>query len=406
MEQIKQQLFNLEDLHSAWFEEISRVIFGHPELGDQEFFSSQYLADEMKAAGFRVEKPYCGLETSFRCEYGDTDGPTIAFLAEYDALPGYGPNRSSNGHTCGHNWIAASTFAACVALKELKDATGFRGKIVYLGTPAEETTSRKITLIDRGAFNDIDAVYQMHLGEADRVDPAALAMTILWFEFIGLASHASGAPEKGINALDACNLTFAGINALRQHVTSDVRIHGIIKDGGRAPNIVPDHTLMEVYVRAADKDYLEEVIVKVCNCAKGASLMTGASVNITRDQHTTYNIRNNPLLVQLLLNNLHALGIEPKPTKDPLRTAVSTDIGNVSYAVPTCYTYMGTAEAGTARTHDAAFLDVADSATAHKQLHIAAKAMAAAALDLYLQPQLLKHLPDAYAEEYPLRYRP
>ncbi len=325
----------------------------------------------------------------------------MAFLAEYDALPGYGPNGDQNGHACGHNWIAASTFAACVALKELKEQMGFPGRIVYVGTPAEETTSGKITLIDRGAFRDIDAVYQMHLGETNRVDSAALAMTILQFEFFGLAAHAAGAPEKGINALDGCILTFNGINALRQHVTSDVRIHGIIKDGGKACNIVPDHALMEVYVRAADKNYLETVIEKVCNCARGASLMTGARVEVTRDKYTTYDIRNNPLLVKLLVENLHSLGITPLPTADPLRTAGSTDIGNVSYEVPTCYTYMGTIEAGAgpARTHEAAFLDVADSDIAHRLLHQGAKAMAASALDLYLRPELVAELKKT---KYPL----
>ena len=402
MEEIKKKLFAAEDAHKEWVEEISRTVFQHPELGDREFFSSQYLADEMRKAGFRVEKPYCGMETAFRCEFGEAgEGPTVAFLAEYDALPGYGPNGDQNGHACGHNWIAASTFAACVALKELKEQVGFPGRIVYMGTPAEETTSGKITLIDRGAFRDIDAVYQMHLGETNRVDSAALAMTILQFEFFGLAAHAAGAPEKGINALDGCILTFNGINALRQHVPSDVRIHGIIKDGGKACNVVPDHALMEVYVRAADKNYLETVIEKVCNCARGASMMTGARVEIARDKYTTYDIRNNPLLVKLLVENLHSLGITPTPTADPLRTAGSTDIGNVSYEVPTCYTYMGTIEAGAgpARTHEAAFLDVADSDIAHRLLHQGAKAMAASALDLYLRPELVAELKKT---KYPL----
>ena len=268
---------------------------------------------------------------------------------------------------------------------------------MHFATP----TSGKITLIDRGAFRDIDAVYQMHLGETNRVDSAALAMTILQFEFFGLAAHAAGAPEKGINALDGCILTFNGINALRQHVPSDVRIHGIIKDGGKACNVVPDHALMEVYVRAADKNYLETVIEKVCNCARGASMMTGARVEIARDKYTTYDIRNNPLLVKLLVENLHSLGITPTPTADPLRTAGSTDIGNVSYEVPTCYTYMGTIEAGAgpARTHEAAFLDVADSDIAHRLLHQGAKAMAASALDLYLRPELVAELKKT---KYPL----
>jgi amidohydrolase len=388
----KDILFQAEDTISDWAEEVSRTIFQHPELGDNEFFSSAYLTGEMKKAGFEVQYPYCDLPTAFRCEYGDEEGPRIAFLAEYDALPGYGEDGTQNGHACGHNWIAASTFAACLALKECKDRTGFKGKIIYMGTPAEETTSRKITLIERGAFQDIDAVFQMHLGEQTRTDSAALAMTILWFEFTGVASHAAGAPERGVNALDACQLTFAGINALRQHLKSDVRIHGIIRDGGKAPNIVPDHSLMEVYVRSADKDYLEEVITKVTNCAKGAELMTGAKVKVIRDQYTTYNIKNNPLLVELLTENMALLGIQTEQALTPYQSAGSTDIGNVSYEVPTCYTYMGTGPVSDARTHDAAFLKVADSDYAHKLLHQGAKAMAASALDLYQNPELVKKL--------------
>ena len=399
----KEKLFALEDEDKGWFEEISHTIFTHPELGDHETFSSAYLAEQMKKAGFSVEFPYLGLPTSFRCTYGAAEEngkpvPKIAFPAEYDALPGYGADGTQNGHACGHNWIAASTFAACIALKKYKDKYGFPGQIVYLGTPAEETTSRKITLIDRGAFKDIDAAIQMHLGLDHRINSAALAMTILWFEFFGKAAHASGAPEKGIDALDAINLTFAGVNALRQHVKSDVRIHGVIREGGKAPNIVPDHTLMEIYVRAAQKDYLEEVIEKVCNCARGAALMTGCRLEIRRDQYTTYDIRNNPVIVEDLAQNMKLLGVEPFVAKDPLDDASSTDIGNVSYAVPTCYTYMGTREAGLAKTHEAAFLDVADSDVAHKLLHLGAKAMAATALDLFTEPALLQKAKDAFEQ--------
>ena len=392
MTEEKARIYELEDQKKDWFEEISHEIFTHPELGDREFYCSSYLAEQMKKAGFQVTFPYLDLPTAFRCEYGDEEGPVIAFPAEYDALPGYGEEKDQNGHACGHNWIAASTFAAAVSLKEYKDRYGFRGKIVDLGTPAEETTSRKITLIERGAFQDINAVFQMHLGERHRLDSAALAMTILWFDFYGKAAHASGNPENGINALDACNLTFAGINALRQHLKSTTRIHGVIRDGGKAPNIVPDHTRMEVYVRAARKDYLEEVIRKVENCARGAGLMTGARVDITRDAYTTYDIRNNPLLVSLLRENLKDFHIEPENAEDPYAGVGSTDIGNVSYEVPTCYTYLGTGEFSPARTHDADFLLVADSDYAHKLLHIGAKAMAASALDLYLDPLLVEKL--------------
>lgn len=387
----KQILYEEEDAIAPLAEEVSHTVFTHPELGDEEVFTSAYLADQAEKAGFRVTRSYLGLPTSFRAEYGDAEGPTIAFPAEYDALPGYGPEGKDNGHACGHNWIAASTFAAALALKNAKDRIGFQGRIVYLGTPAEENTSRKITLIDRGAFNDIDCVYQMHLGEETRTDSAALAMTILWYEFYGVASHASGAPENGVNALDAVMLTFAGINALRQHLKDDVRIHGVVREGGAQPNIVPDHTKMEIYIRSADKDYLEEVIEKVNNCARGASLMTGARVEIIRDQYTTYNIKNNSVMVGLLEQNMRdSFGIEPVRHANPYQNAGSSDIGNVSYTVPTCYTYMGTGEYSSARTHEEAFLDVADSEYAHRQLHIGAKLMAASALDIYLHPELLE----------------
>lgn len=388
----KRLLRDIEAEGSAEYEEISRVIFTHPELGDNEVFSSGYLAERAKQAGFSVEYPYCGLPTSFRAEYGDESGPTVAFLAEYDALPGYGPNGDQNGHACGHNWIAASTFAACDALRKLKDRTGFPGKIVWMGTPAEETTSRKIELIRRGAFEDIDAALQMHLGRINRIDCRALAMTILWFEFRGKAAHASDAPENGINALEACNLTFAGINALRQHLRSTTRIHGVIRNGGLAPNVVPDYAKMEVYVRAAQKDYLEETIQKVINCAKGAALMTGATLTATRDGCTTFDIRNHPLLMERMEQNLAELGIVCPRVEEPYSGIGSTDIGNVSYAVPTCYVNLSTSEAGDAMVHQEEFLKVADSLLAHRLLHVAADAMAATALDIYRDPALAGEL--------------
>lgn len=389
----KQVLFTKEDKGAKWFEAISTFVFTHPELGDQEFISSQYLAEEIAKAGFTVTKPYCDMETAFRAEFSNGDGPTVAFLAEYDALPGYGPNRDENGHACGHNWIAASTFAAAVSLKETMEELGIKGRVVYMGTPAEESTSRKMDLVAKGAFDDIDAVFQMHLGVTTNIYPVALANAGYIFEFFGRASHAAGSPELGINALDAVNLTFAGINCLRQHVTSDVRLHGYIMNGGRASNVVPEYASMEMYTRAGNKDYLEEVNEKVVNVAKGAALMTGTELKVTRENFTTYDIRNNTRLVEMMAHNLkEGFGLESTGNASIYHGAGSTDIGNVSYAVPTCYTYMGTSEVSPAHTHDAAFLEVADSEHAHKQLHIGAKCMGASALDLMIEPAIIKEL--------------
>ena len=380
-----ERLYQIEDEIGKTAERVCTEVFAHPEPGDAEIWSSAFLADEAERIGFSVTRSYLGLPTSFRADFGDEDGLTIAFLAEYDALPGYGESGKEYGHACGHNWIAGSTYAAAAALKKLKEETGFRGRISWIGTPAEETNNRKITLIERGAFRNVDAVFQMHLGWETTVHTTALACAVLHYEFEGKAAHASAAPETGINALDAVMLTFAGINCLRQHVTPDVRIHGVVRDGGKAPNVVPDHASMEVYIRAADKDYLEEVIEKAGNCAKGAAMMTGAKAKILRDETTTYDIRNHPGLAKMLEKHLAELGETPVIPKKTMTG--STDIGNVTYEVPTAYAIMGTSEFSGARTHEAEFLAVADSGYAHRKLHVAAKAMAASALELYLHPE-------------------
>lgn len=380
LEELKKLLYQAEDKNAKLGEKVSDEIFRHPELGDEEYFSADFLTKEMEKLGFTVTMPYCGIETAFRCEYGDAEGPKVAFLAEYDALPGYGENKDQNAHACGHNWIAASTFAACAALKEIKEH--FQGKIVYIGTPAEETCGRKIDIMKAGGFDDIDAAFQLHLGEYNAVDCVALACTDVTFEFKGFAVHASARPEDGINALDACQLTFAGVNALRQHVSSDVRIHGIIMEGGNACNIVPDRCKMQLFVRAADKDYLEKVVERVVNCAKGAALMTGAELIAKRAENTFYDYKQVPALQEKLKQNMMEQGIE-QFVKEDIYHSGSTDIGNVSYACPTSYGYLGTSEYSPAQTHDVEFLDVANSEFAYDLLHKGAKSMAATALYVF-----------------------
>jgi amidohydrolase len=381
---LKKAAWQAEDADAKWFEEISEYIFAHPELGDEEYESSAYLVEQMKKLGFQVTYPYLGIPTAFRCEYGDEDGPAVGFLAEYDALKGYGEDHAQLAHACGHNWIAASTFAACAALKAVKPY--WKGKIVYIGTPAEENIGRKVDMADKGAFDGLSAAFQMHLDHDNMVDTVALAMTDFIFEFQGKAAHASGHPQCGINALEACNLTMAGINALRQHLESDVRIHYTVVDGGKSPNVVPDHASMAVYVRAGQKDYLEEVIERVLNCARGAELMTGAKFSCRRAQNTYYDMKRDEKLNARMKENLKALGIEDLKDGDRYHCG-SSDIGNVSYHCPTCYCKLGTGAFSDANIHEEAYLDVACSKEAHRLLHIAAKAMAACALDVILAEQ-------------------
>lgn len=383
-EQLKQQVKKAEDEIASLAEKVSDEIFKHPELSDKEYFSSKYLASLMEKMGFAVTYPYLGIETAFRCVYGDDDGPKVGFLAEYDALPGYGVSGDEVAHACGHNWIAASTVAASLALKKLKDEVGFKGQIILIGTPGEELYGRKVNMAKMGAFDDLNAVFQMHLDKVSSVDTKTLAITDFLFEFFGKASHASQNPELGINALDACNLTFAGINALRQQLPSETRIHAIYKDGGQSPNIIPSHASMHIFIRAGNVERLEKVVERVLNIGRGAELMTGAIFKYTRAENTYSDLKRDAKLDAYMKANLEDLGIT-KLTPGDLYHAVSSDIGNVSYCCPTCYCTLGTANLTSARIHEKEFLKIVNSQGAYRLLHIAAKAMAMSAIDVYLE---------------------
>ena len=421
----KDRIAAAEDRIAAAAEEMSTWLWSHPEISDQEFGASRYLADKAAKKGFRVTIPFAGLETAFLAEFtigADTAAadagdaaqgpaptadagvaggpsapehiPTAAFLAEYDALPGYGnlsPDGSGNGHACGHNWIAASAFAAAVTLKETLEELaaedpGLRGRVLLIGTPAEETWGGKIKMSEDGVFRSlgIDAAFECHLSGAPGfcVENYMLACTDIIHTFHGKASHASAHPENGINALDAVNLTYAGISCLRQHLRPATKMHGIVVEGGQACNIVPDHTVMQFYARSAKRDYLETVIEKMNNCAKGAALMTGCTVDIERNRYTFADMRNNGPLMRSMRESMESFGITGF-RQDDINTAVTGDIGNASYEVPSLYAIFSTAEVGNgADIHEAGYLKITDSDYAHGLLHTAAKSMAAAALEI------------------------
>lgn len=388
IENIKQKSYEIEDELSKEIEAVSDFIFNNPELGDEEYISSKYLVDKMKEYGFNTVYPYCNLDTAFRAELGDECGPTIAFLAEYDALPGYGENKEP-AHACGHNWIAASTLGACIVLSKLKE--NFKGKIVLIGTPAEESTGGKCDLVKAGAFDDIDVCYQMHIESFNNVNCKALAMDSLEFSFEGVAAHAASHPHMGVNALDAVQLTFAGINALRQHVTPDVRIHGIVSNGGDAPNIVPEKAACKFYIRASERSYLNELTEKVINCAKGAELMTGAKLSYRYFENSFDNIINNKVLQDITKKNLVQVGITDilEGKEGPVG---STDIGNVSQVCPTMYTEIALDINPMVYVHEEAFLNYANSKEAYDKLHKSVKAMVGCALEIYLQDGLLDEI--------------
>lgn len=388
LESIKKRAYEIEDELGKEIEEVCDFIFNNPELGNEEYISSKYLVDKMKEYGFDTIYPYCNMDTAFRAELGDNNGPTIAFLAEYDALPGYGENKEP-AHACGHNWISASTLGACMVLSKLKEK--FKGKIVLIGTPAEESTGGKCDLVKGGAFDDIDVCYQMHIEAFNNINCKALAMDSIEFTFKGVAAHAASHPHMGVNALDAVQLTFAGINALRQHVKSDVRIHGIVSDGGEAANIVPEKASCKFYIRASERSYLNEVTKKVINCAKGAELMTGAKLTYRNFENPFDNIINNKVLQDIIKNNLIEVGItDILEGKDG--PVGSTDIGNVSQVCPTMYTEIALDINPMVYVHENEFLNYANSKEAYDKLHKSVKAMVGCALEIYLEDGLLDEI--------------
>ena len=383
--QMKEELCRNIEENTQWAVDISKQLFEHPETSDKEFQSAAFLVEKMREAGFEAQYPYMNLDTAFSCKYGK-GGARVAFLAEYDALPGYGENHDQAAHACGHNWIAASTALTAVSLAQIKELPG---QVYYIGTPGEEVSGSKVEMADAGAFDQLDGVFQMHLDKDTSVDTVMLAMTDFVFEFFGKAAHAAGAPENGINALNACELTLAGINAMRQQLPPEVKIHAVYLDGGTQAGIIPDHASLSVYVRDASKDRLEQIIERLLNIGRGAELMTGATFRYQRAKNTYYDLKNDPQLRDDMRENLLQLGISDFVPGDKYH-AVSSDIGNVSYRCPTCYCTMGVAKYTDARLHEEAFLDFADSSKAHELLVLAAKAMGMSALDVMYQEKQKK----------------
>ena len=382
---IKEKLYNnIENLKNE-IENISEFVFEHAELGNEEYISSAYLVQKLKEYGFQVTYPYLDIPTAFRAEYKKGDGLKIAFLPEYDALPGDGETTDKNAHACGHNWIAATTLGAAIGLATLDE--NFNGTIVVIGTPAEETVGGKCELVDKGAFSDIDAVIQMHLGAENNINVLTLAMDSIEFNFSGVASHAAAYPEKGVNALDAVNLMFAGVNALRQHMKADARVAGIITEGGMACNIVPDKASCRYYIRSKERTYLKELTQKIINCARGAALMTGAELEYHNFENSYDNLIYNESLRNLLKTNLEDLGVSN--FVDDFEASGSSDIGNVSQVCPTVYCEIDTEAYPKVFAHHETFLDYVHGENARTTLDIATKAMAYTALQIFLDPQLL-----------------
>ncbi|KRT67913.1 MAG: amidohydrolase [Candidatus Rokubacteria bacterium CSP1-6] len=367
-------------------ESLSHRIHANPELGYQEVKAAGWLSDFLAAKGFKVEKGLAGVETAYRATIETGEGPTIAILCEYDALPGL-------GHACGHNVIATSGAGAGAALAAVRGQLP-KGRIQVIGTPAEEGGGGKMKLIEGGVFTDVDCAMMIHGLDRTILHADLLGIVRVNFDFTGKAAHASADPWQGVNALDAVIQTFNAISALRQQVRPDVRIHGIITNGGQAPNIIPEAASATFYVRAATLDYMWEVYKKVVACAEGAARATGAQLQTVQVPTVYEPLKRNETLLGAFKVNLERLGDTPEPP-DPSRLG-SSDIGNVSQVIPAIQPYIKIAEAGTP-IHSRAFAEAAVKPLARRGLVTAAKTMAMTTADLLADPALVRRAKDEFA---------
>lgn len=357
--------------------EVSHAIHAAPELKFEERQAAALLAGKLDGAGFRVDRGAAGLPTAFVAEYqGGSREPVVALLAEYDALPGL-------GHGCGHNVIAAASLGAGLALARLGDE--LPGSVRVVGTPAEEGGGGKITLAAAGVFDGVQAALMLHPGTRTWVRDKALARRQFRLRFLGRSAHAAGAPHQGINALDALILTFNGINALRQEVGDDVRIHGIITRGGTAPNIIPDDTEALFLVRAATADYHREVVERFLDCARGAAEATGARLQVEEVGPAYEPLRSNQVLEDIFRRNLINLGWEETR---PGAGMGSTDMGNVSQMLPAIHPVMAITREPMS-VHTPEFCRAAISPEADRCVLDGARVLAGTVVDLCCDRRLL-----------------
>ncbi|KKY02836.1 amidohydrolase [Paraclostridium benzoelyticum] len=352
--------------------EISDFIYHNPELGNEEYKAVEKLTSFLQEHDFEIETEFLGIKTAFRATYDSKkEGPTIGYLCEYDALP-------EIGHGCGHNMIGAMSAGAGVILSKVLDDIG--GKIIVYGTPAEETNGAKVVFAEQGVFDELDVAMMVHPSDKTIESGTSMALYPLQFTYTGKTAHAASCPQDGINALNSVIQLFNGIDALRQHVTPDVRIHGIITNGGVAANIVPDKAIAQFYFRASKKEILDDVLVKVKNIAKGAALMTGSKLEITRYELPNDNLKTNKSLSEAFSKNLRKLGV--KDIYEAKDTG-SSDIGNVSHKTPTIHPYIGISNCNVTG-HSVNMADATITPFAHERLLIGTLALAYTGYDVLM----------------------
>lgn len=360
--------------------EISKTLYENPEIAFKEYKSSTLLSETLAEAGFTVERAVGNIETAFRAGIKGKDaGPSVAFLAEYDALPVI-------GHACGHNLIASAAVGAGLAMLAVLPELG--GGVLVIGTPAEEGGGGKIIMKQAGVFDGLDAVMMVHPASKDMVMRGSLASTRLKVEFHGKPAHAAAKPHLGINALDALLLTFNNINALRQHLHMTDRVAGIITNGGVAANIVPAYTSAEFSVRGRTTARRAQVLERVIACAQAGAQATGCRLEYQASGGYDHIIPNQ-VLADLFASNLQQLGrqVVAPLADEPMG---STDMGNVSHVAPSLHPYLAVVP-DDIPGHSIEFREACISPVGRAALLDGAKAMAMTAVDLLTNPEFVEN---------------
>ena len=385
---IKQQVCLDIDNRAADLISISHEIHAHPELNYQEKFAHDRLTQYIADSKIKVDRGAFELETAFDASVRGGSGPTVAVLCEYDALPGI-------GHACGHNIIAAAGLGAGVALSAVAEVCG--GNLRLMGTPAEEGGGGKVEMARKGAFNNIDAAMMIHPSDQDLARMNAIAIQQLFVRYQGLAAHAAVSPDKGKNALDAAVLGYMNVAAMRQHIRPTERMHGIFTKAGEKPNIVPREAEMDWYVRSDTIETLQPLKARIAKCLEAGAMAADCTVSFDWQKNTYADLVDNlPLLTSYVLNSAQ-MGRDLTTDFLPGTGGGSTDMGNLSYLVPSIHPMLQVAPRGVS-LHSAQFAEFTASKEADKAVLDGAKIMAMTAIDMWLSDTLSSQVQVAFGD--------
>ena len=375
------------DRHAAEAIALSDDLATTPEISEQEFETSRKHAEFLRGAGFEMEVPFYGIPTAYRGRINKGTNGRVALLAEYDALP-------EIGHACGHNVHGAMSLLAGAGLAPVMEE--LEGDIWVTGTPAEETNGAKITMSQGGLFDDVDLALMIHSGGKDTyVRYRALAMDAVEFHFAGRAAHAAGAPWEGRNALNGATLFFHAIDMMRQHVRPEIRMHGIIVQGGAAPNIVPESAVARFYFRSPWRSLLDRLVEKAQNAARGAALATETEVQWRNFELSFDDVQPNEAAESMMEDVFRELGVPFGPCPG---AQGSSDVGNVSKRCPALQPTLSITEHPYAwHTRDFAAATVRPEA--HEALVRGARLLAAASLRTFLSPPLRERMWEDFKTE-------